>query len=190
LADVRLPVIVGPTAAGKSRIALTLARESGAWIVSADSRQIYRGFDIGTAKPSPNEMADVPHAGIDVADPGERYSARRFADLARGVLARAMEQGRPCLVVGGTGFYIKALVQPLATLPELDPHRHAASLVRTTGPGAQQARTHPTAARHRSRAADRRTAQPPVRPTGSERHRRNRGALSPGGSGAVAGAAH
>ncbi len=126
MADVRLRVIVGPTAAGKSSLALALARATGAAIVSADSRQVYRGFDIGTAKPSPNEMAEVPHAGVDVADPHERFSAARFAHLARAALAHFAAQGRDVVVVGGTGFYVRALVEPLFPEPELDPLRRAA----------------------------------------------------------------
>lgn len=74
-----LHIIAGPTGAGKSALALRLAERHGAVIISADSRQIYRGFDLGTAKPSAAERALVPHAGIDVADPGERWSAARWA---------------------------------------------------------------------------------------------------------------
>lgn len=126
MADVRLRVIVGPTAAGKSSLALALARATGAAIVSADSRQVYRGFDVGTAKPSPNELAEVPHVGVDVADPHERFSAARFAQLARAALADFAAQGRDVVVVGGTGFYVRALVEPLFPEPELDPQRRAA----------------------------------------------------------------
>jgi tRNA dimethylallyltransferase len=129
LADVRLRVIVGPTAAGKSALALALARSTGAAIISADSRQVYRGFDIGTAKPSPNEQKEVPHVGIDVAGPEERYSAARFAVLARAAITDYSAQGRDVVVVGGTGFYIRALVSPLFPEPELD-ERHRAELGR------------------------------------------------------------
>lgn len=123
MVDVRLPVIVGPTAAGKSALALSIARATGAAIISADSRQIYRGFDIGTAKPTPNDMGEVPHVGIDVAAPCERYSAARFAQLARSAIADFRAQSRPVLVVGGTGFYVKALVEPLFLEPQLDRKR-------------------------------------------------------------------
>jgi tRNA dimethylallyltransferase len=129
LGDVRLRVIVGPTAAGKSALALALARSTGATIISADSRQVYRGFDVGTAKPSPNERNEVPHVGIDVAGPEERYSAARFAALARSAIADSHTQGRDVFVVGGTGFYVRALVEPLFTEPELDA-RHRAELGR------------------------------------------------------------
>ncbi|MGH7714327.1 MAG: tRNA (adenosine(37)-N6)-dimethylallyltransferase MiaA [Gemmatimonadaceae bacterium] len=123
MADVRLRIIVGPTAAGKSALALALAHSVGATIISADSRQIYRGFDIGTAKPSPNEQQQVPHVGIDVVASHERYSAAQFAALARTAIDEGTRQGREVVVVGGTGFYIRALVDPLFPEPELDPAR-------------------------------------------------------------------
>lgn len=125
MADVRLRVIVGPTAAGKSALALALARRTGAAIISADSRQIYRRFDIGTAKPSPNERAEIPHFAIDVAAPEERYSAARFAALARLAMARCSAKGLSVVVVGGTGFYVRALVEPLFPEPQLDASRRA-----------------------------------------------------------------
>lgn len=128
MGDVRLGVICGPTAAGKSAIALALAARSGtvAAVVSADSRQIYRGFDIGTAKPSAAERARVPHAGIDVADPRERYSAARWAAAARGWIDAAHDGGRQPLIVGGTGFYLQALAHPLFDEPAMEPARRLA----------------------------------------------------------------
>jgi tRNA dimethylallyltransferase len=119
-------VICGPTAAGKSAIAMALAQAHGAVIISADSRQIYRGFDIGTAKPSVADQRRVPHRGVDVADPGERYSAARWAHEAHGWIAEARALGRQPLVVGGTGFYLRALEAPLFESPPLDPARRAA----------------------------------------------------------------
>ncbi|HEY4955480.1 MAG TPA: tRNA (adenosine(37)-N6)-dimethylallyltransferase MiaA [Gemmatimonadaceae bacterium] len=120
-----VPVICGPTAAGKSDIALRLALEYGATIISADSRQVYRGFDIGTAKPSPSEMRTVPHRGIDVAEPTERYSASRWATAAVGWIAEARDARRTPMIVGGTGFYIRALFHPLFDAPEVDAVRRA-----------------------------------------------------------------
>src|SRR5215211_4624373 len=120
LAANRLRVICGPTAAGKSAIAATLAIEYGATIISADSRQIYRGFDIGTAKPDWSERKSIEHVGIDVADPGERFSASRWATMAVEAIARASASGRTPLIVGGTGFYIRALFDPRFAAPELD----------------------------------------------------------------------
>jgi tRNA dimethylallyltransferase len=118
-----VPVIVGPTAAGKSAVAMFLAGEHAVTIVSADSRQVYRGFDAGTAKPSPAEQARVPHRGIDLVEPTERYSAARWADDAERWIAEAGEASRVPLVVGGTGFYLRALFSPLFREPPLDLER-------------------------------------------------------------------
>ena len=115
----RIRVICGPTAAGKSAIAATLALEYGATIISADSRQIYRGFDVGTAKPSWSERKSIQHEGIDVADPNERYSASRWASMAMGVI-RDKSDTELSLIVGGTGFYIRALFDPLFEAPYVD----------------------------------------------------------------------
>lgn len=119
-------VICGPTAAGKSEIALRLALEYSATIISADSRQIYRGFDIGTAKPDPAERRTVPHRGIDVAEPAERYSASAWAEGARGWITEAESARRMPLIAGGTGFYIRALFEPLFEAPRLDAPRRRA----------------------------------------------------------------
>ena len=118
-----LRVIVGPTAAGKSALAMRLAEEVGASIVSADSRQVYREFDIGTSKPSSLERGRVPHFGLDVAAPTERFSAAHWAEHADTWLAQVDASGRLPLIVGGTGFYIRALFQPLVNAPPLDPAR-------------------------------------------------------------------
>lgn len=123
MAASRVRVICGPTAAGKSAIAATLALEYGATILSADSRQIYRGFDIGTAKPEPSEQKAIEHVGIDVADPMERFSASRWTALALEWIGHN-SAGIP-LVVGGTGFYIRALFDPLFSAPDIDGTRRA-----------------------------------------------------------------
>jgi tRNA dimethylallyltransferase len=119
-------VICGPTGAGKSALALRLAEMFGAVIVSADSRQIYRRFDIGTAKPTAADRSRVPHRGVDVVDPTERYSAARWASEARGWIDEARAVGRDVVIVGGTGFYLRALTEPLFESPTLDPVRRAA----------------------------------------------------------------
>lgn len=119
-------IIAGPTAAGKSALALRLAERHDALIISADSRQVYRGFDIGTAKPSAAERARVPHVGIDLAEPLERYSAARWAADAERWLVEARAAGRPALVVGGTGLWLRALVQPLAREAPMDAERRLA----------------------------------------------------------------
>ncbi|MGI8499371.1 MAG: tRNA (adenosine(37)-N6)-dimethylallyltransferase MiaA [Gemmatimonadaceae bacterium] len=116
-------MICGPTAAGKSSLALALAQRFGATILSADSRQIYRGFDIGTAKPTAVERACVPYRGIDLIDPVHRWSAAAWADAAEDWIAEARAARRAAVVVGGTGFYVRALTQPLFTEPPLDPER-------------------------------------------------------------------
>lgn len=119
-------VICGPTGAGKSAIAMRLAESRGALIISADSRQIYRGFDIGTAKPTADDQHRVPHRGIDVVNPDERFSAARWAEDARRWIDEARALGRAPLIVGGTGFYLRALAEPLFDAPPLDPERRAA----------------------------------------------------------------
>lgn len=118
-----IPVICGPTAAGKSAIALWVATQSPVTIISADSRQIYRGFDIGTAKPTMAERALTPHRGIDLVEPTERYSAAAWADNADRWIDEAFAAGRIPLVVGGTGFYLRALFEPFFEEPALDAAR-------------------------------------------------------------------
>ncbi len=119
-------MICGPTAAGKSAVALWLAGQTPTTIVSADSRQVYRGFDIGTAKPTSDERARVPHVGLDVADPAERYSAARWADQADDWIRQARDVGRVPVVVGGTGLYLRALFDGLFQEPRLDAERRSA----------------------------------------------------------------
>ncbi|HEY2898228.1 MAG TPA: tRNA (adenosine(37)-N6)-dimethylallyltransferase MiaA [Gemmatimonadaceae bacterium] len=121
-----LRIICGPTGAGKSALALALAQTVGVTIISADSRQVYRGFDIGTAKPTVAEQREVPHRGIDVVDATERYSAARWASSARVWIEEARAAGRIPLVVGGAGLYLRALTEPLFDEPPLDPARRDA----------------------------------------------------------------
>lgn len=125
MADDSVRVICGPTAAGKSAIALALAHRHGAMIIGADSRQIYRGFDIGTAKPSAAERALVPHRGIDIADPAERFSAARWSDEAVRAIDDARRAKHIPVIVGGSGFYLRALFAPLFEEPALDARRRA-----------------------------------------------------------------
>jgi tRNA dimethylallyltransferase len=117
---VRIPVITGPTAAGKSALVAELARHQPLTVISADSRQIYRGFDIGTAKPTRAERNEVPHALIDVAEPTVRWNAARWAADAAAIIAATRVEGRLPVVVGGTGFYLRALFDPLYDEPALD----------------------------------------------------------------------
>jgi tRNA dimethylallyltransferase len=111
--------IVGPTASGKSALALEVARALGdVEIVSVDSMQVYRGLDVGTAKPSAAERAAVPHHLVDVADPDEEWSVARFQQAARAAVADVERRGRRALLVGGTGLYVQAVVDPLTFPPE------------------------------------------------------------------------
>lgn len=102
-----------------------LAEHARTTIISADSRQVYRGFDIGTAKPSPADRARIPHEGLDVVDPSDRYSAATWAHDATRWIRDAVARKRTPLVVGGTGFYLRALALPLFAEPPLDPERRA-----------------------------------------------------------------
>lgn len=106
--------LVGTTASGKSALALALARrDASIEIVSADSMQVYRGMDVGTAKPTPAERADVPHHLVDVADPWDDYTVARFAADARTAIADITMRGRRALLVGGTGLYLQSVVDDL-----------------------------------------------------------------------------
>jgi len=116
----RVPVLVGPTAVGKTAVALALAQHLSIEVISADSRQAYRRLDIGTAKPTRRERRRVPHHGIDVVDPGRRYSAGRFAADAAGWIAEVRERGNLPVIVGGTGLYVRALAEGLFREPEMD----------------------------------------------------------------------
>lgn len=104
-------VIVGPTAVGKTAFAIELAKIANAEIVSADSRYFYRGMDIGTAKPTPEERQSIPHHLIDVADPDETWSLALFQQKAYDAITSIHERGKNVIVVGGTGQYIRALLQ-------------------------------------------------------------------------------
>ncbi|MGE0353010.1 MAG: tRNA (adenosine(37)-N6)-dimethylallyltransferase MiaA [Gemmatimonadales bacterium] len=125
MAGAKVPIICGPTAVGKTAVALALAAHWPLEVISADSRQVYRHLDIGTAKPSPKELGRVRHHGLDLVDPGERYSAGRFAREAAGWIADIRARDRLPVVVGGTGLYIRALADGLFVEPDLDAARRA-----------------------------------------------------------------
>jgi tRNA dimethylallyltransferase len=122
----RLVCLVGPTASGKTALALELAERLGGEIVSADSRQAYRGLDIGTAKPTAAERRRVLHHGLDLIDPGERLDASRFRTVATEAIADLQRRGRVALVVGGTGLYVRALLGGLCAAPPREPTLRAA----------------------------------------------------------------
>ena len=117
----RVVCIVGPTASGKSALALELADRLGGEIVSADSRQIYRGLDVGTAKPTPAERVRIPHHCLDLVDPGESFDVARFRTAAAGAIAAIAARGHVPLVVGGTGLYVRALLRGLCPAPPRAP---------------------------------------------------------------------
>ncbi len=107
---IKTAVITGPTATGKTRLAVELALKLGGEVVSADSMQIYRGMDIGTAKPTQSEMKGVPHHMIDVAEPDENYSVARYVEEASRCIEEIASRGKLPIIAGGTGLYIDALV--------------------------------------------------------------------------------
>ena len=109
--------LVGPTAAGKTALALTLAPSLGAEIISADAMLVYRGMDVGTAKPTLEERARVPHHLVDVVDPGEEFSVARFQPLARAAIADVLDRGAVPLLVGGSGLYFHAVVDAFVFPP-------------------------------------------------------------------------
>ncbi|TAL01486.1 MAG: tRNA (adenosine(37)-N6)-dimethylallyltransferase MiaA [Verrucomicrobia bacterium] len=113
-------LIAGPTASGKSEIALLLAEKIGGEIISVDSMQVYRGLDIGTAKPSAEERARVKHHLIDVADLNEAFDAARFVALARAAMREIQARQRTPILCGGTGLYFKALLAGLGSAPPSD----------------------------------------------------------------------
>ena len=116
----KLIAIVGPTASGKTRLSVELAKELGGEIISFDSMQIYRGMDIGTAKPTMEERQGIVHHMLDIADPREDYSVSRFVEEADKLLQELLSQGKTVILVGGTGLYIDSLMKGLefAPLPE------------------------------------------------------------------------
>lgn len=116
-----LPILAGPTCTGKTRFALLLAERHDLEIISADSRQVYRGLDIGTAKPTPEEQARVRHHCIDICDPREVHSAAQFVAEAEAAIRDIRARGKRPLVVGGTGLYIRALTLGLFDAVSHDP---------------------------------------------------------------------
>lgn len=117
----RAVALAGPTASGKTAAALAIAREHGAEIISVDSALVYRGMDIGTAKPSVDELAAVPHHLVDIRDPSQAYSAAEFAADAQRLIGEINARGRMALLVGGTMLYFKAWYEGLDAMPPADP---------------------------------------------------------------------
>ncbi|MGH7425005.1 MAG: tRNA (adenosine(37)-N6)-dimethylallyltransferase MiaA, partial [Candidatus Methylomirabilales bacterium] len=117
--------LVGPTAAGKSALAMAIAPQLGAEIVSVDSTMVYVGMDIGTDKPSPAELARVPHHMVDVVEPSRTMTVADFQTMARRRIEEVLSRGRTSLLVGGSGLYFRAVVDPLE-FPGTDPRLRAA----------------------------------------------------------------
>lgn len=115
----KLVVITGPTATGKSDAAVALAQEIGGEVISADSRQVYTGLDIGTGKITTAEMRGIPHHLLDIADPGDRYTVAQWKEAAEKAIADISARGKIPIICGGTGYYISALIDDLS-FPEIE----------------------------------------------------------------------
>lgn len=149
--DTSVFALVGPTASGKTEVSLELARRLGAEILVVDSMTVYRGMDIGTAKPSPAQRDAIPHHLIDVADPAEPFSVAQFQTIALQALGDVTGRGHPALLVGGSGLYYRAVVDEL-TFPGTDPSLRRILEVEAAALGAERlhsrlAAVDPTAAR-------------------------------------------
>ena len=118
----KLPLVIinSPTATGKTQLAVNLALESGGEIISADSLQVYRYLDIGTAKPSMEERKGIKHHLIDVVSPDEEFNASVFAEKARMIISDLAGKGKPVFIAGGTGLYIRALLHGIIDTPDVD----------------------------------------------------------------------
>jgi tRNA dimethylallyltransferase len=125
VAHARIVVVVGPTGAGKTRLALALAERAGGEVVSADSQQVYVGMDIGTGKVTADERARVPHHVLDVVQPDEEMTAARFIELADRAIADIAGRGRTAIICGGTGLYVRALLLGLFAGPAASPEIRA-----------------------------------------------------------------
>lgn len=131
----RLIVVAGPTASGKTACAVELCRLIGGEVVSADSMQIYRGMDVLSAMPTPDEMRGVPHHMLGIADPSEKYSAAMYRDHANEIIADIHARGKMPVVCGGTGLYINALTRPLSFSERSDEKLHDELMALADEPG-------------------------------------------------------
>lgn len=133
ISNSKLLVILGPTATGKSDLAVKIAKQFGGEIISADSRQVYRGLNIGTGKITRKEMRSIPHHLLDVADPKKRFTVVKYQELAREKIAAIFSRGRLPIICGGTGFYISALIDGVM-LPDVPPNEKLRAALRPETP--------------------------------------------------------
>ncbi|MCA9299104.1 MAG: hypothetical protein KDA28_08560, partial [Phycisphaerales bacterium] len=117
----RIPVIIGPTAGGKTALAVDLALRLGGEVLSCDAFQIYRGMDIGSAKPTPDERRGVPHHGLDLVDPDETFTVHEWWRFATRTVEEIRSRGRLPILAGGTHLYVKAFMDGLFEGPDPDP---------------------------------------------------------------------
>lgn len=136
-----LRLLTGPTAAGKTDAALAWAEAAGGEILSCDSVCVYRGLDVGSAKPTPAERARVPHHGLDLADPSERFSVEAYVRHARAAVDDCLRRGKPLLVAGGSGFYLAAFFGPVTDALAIPPAvRDEVRRLQSAGPEALRRR--------------------------------------------------
>ena len=161
--------LAGPTASGKTDVAQCIAEADGSAILSADAMLVYAGMDVGTAKPTPAERGPVPYGGLDLVTPDQAFSVGAFRQHALTMLRACAEKRQPCLIVGGTGLYIKSLTHGLEDAPPADPGRRAhwegvraaqgieglAKALRTRGPALYAALPDPQNPRRLMRALER-----------------------------------
>ncbi len=154
-----MAALLGPTASGKSSTALLVAERAGAEIVSVDSMQVYRGMDIGTAKPDAEDLARVPHHMIDLANPGDPYSVAQFQQTGRAVLADLAHRDVPALIVGGSGLHFRSLIDPLEFPPSDPDLRREVEALGEEGAVAALLEVDPSAADHVDLANPRRVTR-------------------------------
>lgn len=147
-------IIAGPTASGKTACAVELCRKIGGEVVSADSMQIYRGMDVLSARPTEREMRGVPHHMLGIADPAEKFSAARYRDMAREVIADILARGRMPVLCGGTGLYINAVTRPMEFAQSCDEALRRRLIALSEEPGGRR-RLHDMLREIDSEAADR-----------------------------------
>jgi len=134
----KLIVIAGPTASGKTSCAVELCKKIGGEVVSADSMQIYRGMDVLSAKPTPDEMQGVSHHMLGVADPAEKFSAPKYRDMARGVIDSIYARGAQPVLCGGTGLYLNAVTRPMEFSEKCDEALRQQLLAMAEEPGGRR----------------------------------------------------